>query len=149
MPLLKVKKYFPDGLYGFVEGADGGDIYFHLSAFDPGAYVGDAPVPPVVNEMVEVSVNEHGTADRVERAKSPEHVRGEVDWFNEHLGYGFIYSGDERFYLHRTEVLDGRLPLKGRAVSFFVAESEPNPMSTDSGATLRRACYVRVEVQNV
>jgi cold shock CspA family protein len=141
---MVVDKYIPDGLYGFLtETTVGGDtathrgeVFFHVSTFDPGAYVGDAPVPPIVGETVEVTIEE-GRVVQCERLHSPEHVIGKVDWFSEEKGYGFIVADDNQYFLHRTEVLDGRLPLKGRRVSFYTTKQERTPL---------RACYVTVEI---
>ena len=143
--LMVVEKYVPDGLYGFLAetGVSGersahGEVFFHVSTFDPGPYVGDAPVPPIVGETVEVTIEE-GKVVQCERLHTPVHVHGKVDWFSEQKGYGFIVSGETQYFLHRTEVLEGRLPLKGRRVSFYVTNQKKKPL---------RACYVTVETQH-
>lgn len=134
---MQVTKYVPDGLYGFLSDSSQSDVFFHLSAFDPGAYVGDAPVPPIVGEVLEVTIRD-GKVAQCERVDAPTGIAGVVDWFAEDKGYGFIIGDDgESYYLHRTEVLDGRLPLKGRRVSFYITEQNKTP---------KRACYVSVEV---
>ena len=134
---MKVSKYVPSGLYGFLSDDSQKDVFFHLSAFDPGAYVGDAPVPPIVGETLEVTTTD-GKVVQCERLETPVGVRGEINWFSEEKGYGFITGDDnESYYLHKTEILDGRLPLKGRRVSFFVTKQERVPL---------RACYVSIEM---
>ena len=128
-----VDKYIPSGMYGFV--TDGENrLFFHLAAFDPGAYEGDSPVPPVIGEAVEVEAGEGNKACRVCRVDLPTQILGVVDWFDTTKGYGFIR--DEQgtsFYLHRSEVLEGKLPLDGHRVSFYV------------GSDSQRACHVSVE----
>ncbi len=130
-----VEKYVPSGLYGFLSDTDQNGLFFHLSVFDPGAYVGDAPVPPIVGETVEVSLSD-GKVSQCNRLHTPTHILGEIDWFSEDKGYGFIAGPNEQYFLHRTEMLDGKLPLPGRRVSFYVTEQERKPL---------RACYVTVE----
>ncbi len=134
---MKVSKYVPSGLYGFLSDDSQKDVFFHLSAFDPGAYIGDAPVPPIVGETLEVTTDD-GKVIQCERLETPVGIMGEINWFSEEKGYGFIKGDDdESYYLHKTEILDGRLPLKGRRVSFFVTKQERVPL---------RACYVTIEM---
>jgi cold shock CspA family protein len=60
-----------------------------------------------------------------------------VETFNEQKGWGFILADSgESFYLHRSEVEDGRLPIPGRRVAFYRGFREKRP----------RACYVRMEI---
>jgi cold shock CspA family protein len=133
---MRVVMYSASKLYGFV-GGEAGQVFFHLESFHPGN------PPPICGEevMVEFIPKEVGAeraprASKVERISTPEYLHGVVDSFNEQRGWGFIQSdGGESFYLHRSEVLDGRLPLAGRRVSFYRGFRENRP----------RACYVRVE----
>lgn len=131
-----IQMYTPKGLYGFLSNPDGEDLYFHLSAFDPGSYVGDAPVPPIIGEQVEAVV-ENGKVIQCNRLDTPELKTGVVDWFDSDKGYGFIAHDGAQIFLHRSEVLEGRLPLKGRRVSFYVS---------DKTNKQKRACYVSVLV---
>lgn len=133
---MVVEKYVPDGLYGFLSDSDQSGLFFHLSVFDPGAYIGEAPVPPIVGEAVEVSLTD-GRVSQCNRIHTPVQISGEIDWFSDEKGYGFITGPEEQYFLHRAEVLGGRLPLKGRRVSFYVTEQERKPL---------RACYVTVEI---
>jgi cold shock CspA family protein len=130
---MTIDKYIPSGMFGFV--TDGSSrLFFHLACFDPGAYEGEAPVPPVIGEEVEVEVGEGNKAERVSRLETPTLLQGVVDWFDIGKGYGFILSKHGKpYYLHRSEVREGKLPLPGRRVSFYV------------GSENRRACHVTVE----
>ena len=130
---MTVDKYIPSGLYGFV--TDGRRrLFFHLKDFDPGTYTGESPVPPVSGEEVEVEVRgDDKSASKVQRLEEPSEMNGAVDWFDTVKGYGFILGLDgSTYYLHRSEVLDGRLPLPGRRVRFYTSSK-------------RRACFVKVE----
>jgi len=135
--------YSSSKLYGFAapEGTDD-QVFFHVEVFRPLDITASEP-PPLVGEMVEVEyVLGSGTggqaprAGKVTRTEKPEQLRGVVESFGEQRGWGFIKSdGGEPFYLHRSEVEEGRLPLPGRRVSFFRGFRQGRP----------RACYVRLE----
>lgn len=140
---MVVEKYIPKELYGFLSPLDGSEerLFFHLATFDPGPYVGESPIPPIVGEEVEVTDVSEAKVRRCERISLPLPIHGFVTWFSEQKGFGFAEDEEgEKYYLHRSEVLDGRLPLKGRLVSFYVATQARKPL---------RACYVTVssEVQ--
>lgn len=133
---MVVDKYIPAGMYGFVRNDDC-RLYFHVAQFDPGSYTGEEPVPPIIGEEVEVEAEggESNKARRVSRLHDPVCLKGVVDWFDEPKGYGFI-AGEcgGTFYLHRSEVRGGRLPIAGRRVSFYVKGQN-------------RACHITVESQ--
>lgn len=129
-----IQMYTPKGLYGFLSNPDGEDLYFHLSVFDPGSYSGEHPVPPIVGESVDVVV-ENGKVLQCSRIDDPKVKIGVIDWFDSEKGYGFILSEEGQVYLHRSEVIGGRLPLKGRRVSFYVSAK------VTKGT---RACHVSV-----
>lgn len=128
-----IEKYIPDRLFGFVSDGDL-RLYFHVASFDPGPYVGESPVPPVIGEAVDVATVETGNkALRVTRITPPVPYEGVVDWFDVGRGYGYANTECGNFYLHRSEVQGGRLPVSGRRVHFYVAENN------------KRACHIRVE----
>lgn len=129
-----IQMYTPKGLYGFLSNPDGKDIYFHLSVFDPGSYVGDSPVPPIIGELVDTFI-EDGRVIQCCRVETPILREGVVQWFDSDKGYGFIDFGGEQVFLHRSEVLHGRLPLKGRRVSFYITGIGESPL---------RACHISV-----
>ena len=130
---MVIEKYIPERLYGFVTNGEV-RLYFHLAAFDPGPYLGQTPVPPVIGESVEVHRADEGNkALSVSRINSPLEIEGLVDWFDEVKGYGFASTDEGNFYMHRSEVLGGRLPVSGRRVFFYVSEGN------------KRACHIRVE----
>jgi len=129
-----IQMYTPKGLYGFLSNPDGEDIYFHLSVFDPGPYHGTAPIPPIVGESVEI-VMEGGKLLQCNRIVTPSVKTGVVDWFDPNKGYGFISFEGQQVFLHRSEVLEGRLPLQGRRVSFYMSDCAEEP---------KRACHISV-----
>lgn len=130
-----IQMYTPKGLYGFLANPDGEDLYFHLSVFDPGAYIGEYPVPPIVGERVEAIV-EGEKVLQCNRLNTPTEQFGVVKWFDADKGYGFVQREDKEIFLHRSEVLNGRLPIKGRRVSFYMSENAEAPST--------RACHVSV-----
>ena len=135
---MVVEKYIPKELYGFLSPSDGSKerLFFHLSAFDPGSYVGESPIPPIVGEEVEVTFTNEKVS-QCNRIATPSSIHGFVTWFSEQKGFGFAEDDNgERYYLHRSEILDGRLPLKDRLISFYVATQAQKPPF--------RACYVTV-----
>jgi cold shock CspA family protein len=135
---MRVFKYVPTKLYGFVVDADGAQIFFHIRAFKWGSF-GSSP-PPIIGEEVDVEydpdLRHNGQAPKakfVYRVQEPVAACGVVEDFNEDRGYGFIKTTDGRsHYLHRSEMTDGRLPLPGTEVTFFEGFRQ--------GRT--RACYV-------
>ena len=132
--------YAPHKLYGFTESAECGRVFFHAQVFQPGP----GGPPPIVGEEVEVEVEPGAVevegrrprATRVTRLVSPTRLHGVVDDFNSTKGWGFILGSDGRsFYLHRSEVIDGKLPLKGRRVAFYEGAARGRP----------RACHIEVD----
>jgi cold shock CspA family protein len=134
--VLTVSKYIPKELYGFLEGA-GQRVFFHLSEFDP---LGGPP--PIIGEQVEVGQIElveskSYRARSVRRVLRTEHLTGTVTRFDHRVGYGFVTVGREQFFLHRSDLLDGSLPLVGAVVEFYVAGSiRPSARP--------RACHARL-----
>jgi cold shock CspA family protein len=140
---MRVALYAPDRLYGFCEG-DGERVFFHLEVFAVGRWSGiDEPPPPILGEEVRVefdpetprSSGRAPRAKRVERVAAPLPIEGVVDTFHPETGWGFA-AGDDgvSYYLHRSEVLNGRLPLPGQRVRFYGGFKRGRP----------RACHVRV-----
>jgi cold shock CspA family protein len=133
--VLSVAKYFPERMYGFLRSLDGSDVYFHLGDFEGGS------PPPIIGERVEAHFNAPESdkapkAQTVKRLDDPRSVKGVVDTFNADKGWGFVKGDDgQDYYLHRSEVLDGMLPMPGRRVTFFAGYKNERP----------RACYVGIE----
>ena len=158
MPIrMVVVKYIPDRLYGFAEGPDGSQVFFHQGVFQPGGVpvpttlcsrcptVGctwtETPPPPVLGEEVDVEVGAVSTtgkaprADRVDRVTAPRVILGQVESFDPHRGFGFARGDDGvTYHLHRSEVADGRIPLAQQTVVFYAGVRLDKP----------RACHVRV-----
>lgn len=138
MPVLTVAKYFPNRMFGFLRSAEDEEVFFHLGDFD-GHFWSDPP--PIVGEQVEATVQEteEGKAPKavqVRRLNEPTPVEGQVDSFSTENGWGFIAGDDgQSYYLHRSEVLEGRLPMKGQRVAFYGGFKNRRP----------RACYVTIE----
>lgn len=142
MPVLTVAKYFPNDQYGFLQNTDGTDVFFHLGDFDGASWI---EIPPIVGERVEASIESSDDSDKAPKAASvtrldePVAVTGVVETFQEERGWGFIQGDDgQDHYLHRSEVLDGALPLPGSRVRFIVGSKKNRP----------RACYVTIEDQH-
>jgi cold shock CspA family protein len=131
--------YNPAQLYGFARSPESGEqVFFRLEVF----WAGDGDVPPLLGERVEVeydparsSGDKPPPATRVERVDPPVLLYGTVDQFDSRKAWGFV-KGDDKvsYHLHRSEVLDGRLPLRGARVSFYGGTRRDRP----------RACYVTV-----
>jgi len=132
-------------LYGFAKSdTSGGEVFFHLETFWPGESSpdGSVPPPPVQGELVSVTYDANTAqegkpprATRVERTAPPALLGGVVERFDEKGGWGFLRGDDGvSYHLHRSEVLDGRLPLVQSRVSFYAGSRKDRP----------RACYVRV-----
>jgi len=135
-----VDKYLPDKLYGFTA-RDGEQIYFHVAVFDSAGW---PDPPPIVGEAVEVefdpSTAKEGKvarASKVTRLVEPTLCRGVVDSFDATQGWGFVVpsDGSTHVFLHRSEVLNRRLPLKGQTVRYYAG--------TRDGRL--RAVYVEIE----
>ena len=154
---MRVRKYIPDKMYGFLQVPDSErEIFFHLAVFRPGDAVShprcrncpvggcqdlDVPPPPILGESVEVELGpdpEPGKAQKatlVLRVGAPVRLRGRVQSMEALRGFGFILGEDlQEYHLHRSEVLEHRLPVQGEEVLFFAGEREGRP----------RACHVKV-----
>jgi len=140
--VMRVTMFSPSRMYGFAE-SDDARVFFHLEAFVTGPSVdGDIPPPPVVGEEVMVDyVTDSGSSDKAPRARVVERrepqtrIQGVVETFNTDRGWGFAKGDDgESYYLHRSDVEDGRLPIEGQTIQFFGGFKKGRP----------RACYVQV-----
>lgn len=154
--IMQVHKYIPARLFGFAIADDGSQIFFHLGAFDPGKHSnnppcigcpdctwGQMPPPPILGEKVEVqldasipaSENRAPRALRVRRLATPVILSGVVETFDPYRGYGFIKGSDgNSYHLHKSEIVEGRLPFVGMKVKFYAGQRKDKP----------RACYVKV-----
>jgi cold shock CspA family protein len=151
-----VHKYIPNSLYGFAQD-DIGQVFFHLGAFNPsnlsdtpaacklchkaGCTWGENPPPPVLGERVIVETDEAPQGDQAPRAKKvsrvrmPQVVEGVIDAFDANRGFGFIKGSDGiTYHLHRSEMVDGRLPQPGQQVMFYAGTRQGRP----------RACHTRI-----
>ena len=153
---MHIYKYIPDRLYGFAQTASGSQVFFHLGAFFPGDVVPDnmkcancsnctwaqSSPPPILGEEVDVTYEEDLSgegraprADKVVRLTTPVSLQGIVETFDPYKGYGFIKgSNGMSYHLHKSEVVEGRLPLKEMQVKLYVGIRMNKP----------RACYVKV-----
>lgn len=158
-PFWVVHKYIPEKLYGFaLDPQTSQQVFFHLGVFKPGvlARPGRPPLchqglctwpsvapPPILGEPVRVilgpdaddSKERAPKAALVERLTSPTPLSGIVETFDATRGFGFIQGTDgTTYHLHKSEVLDGRMPLPALPVVFFAGIRQDRP----------RACHVRV-----
>ena len=140
---MKIRKYLPDKMYGFASSEEG-NIFFHLSVFkSPIESIDVPPPPPVVGEEIDVILETPlgqdltPRATRVQRIQKMVQMEGTVEFFNSKRGYGKITTpnGDE-YFLHRSEVKDGKMPLAGHQVHFFAINL--------GHQTKPRACHVDI-----
>lgn len=155
---MRVHKYIPSKLFGFCKALDSDrEVFFHLGAFQPvkqsvekrcslcprgGCSLLSTPPPPILGEVVTVEVDfdagEPGKApraDKVTRTEPARAVEGKVDTFDVHRGYGFVKGDDGlSYHLHKSEILDGKIPTVGQTVMFFAGTRQGRP----------RACHVKV-----
>lgn len=158
---MRVHKYISSKLYGFLKlpGEDQ-QVFFHLGEFVPGASPNlrcdtcpedgcswsDAPPPPITGELVEVTVDlasarsgKAPRASRVVRVDHPEAHQGVVETYDPTRGFGFIRDADgNSYYVHKTEVLDGRMPLKDAKVMFYTGPQQGQESDRP------RACHIRI-----
>ena len=137
---LRVAKFFPSKLYGFVELPEGGEAFFHVGDFSPGQWEEPLPIPGEFVEVnSEVEYREGKNAPRVKalvRTEPPLMVVGEVESFNPEKGWGFAMGEDAvSYYLHRSEFLSlDRIPQPGGRVKFYAGVKQNRS----------RACYIEV-----
>jgi len=132
----RVTMYATAKHYGFVETVSGGQVFFLRADFN------DAQIPPITGEQVEVvydperptSKGKHPRANAVLRQDRPEKISARVEFFNQDRGYGFASDGDTSYYVHWSDVLDGRQPAPGQVIQFYPGERRGRP----------RAFYVEV-----
>lgn len=151
-------KYIPAKLYGFLQDDADREAFFHLGVFHPGpeqeahpqcsvcprtgCLWSVSPPPPILGELVEVVIDfDQGTdrkaprASRVDRLSPARAVRGMVDTFDVQRGYGFVVGDDgESYHLHRSELVENRIPVPGQVVMFYAGIRMSRP----------RACHVKV-----
>jgi len=135
-----VYKYLARGMYGFLRDTLGREVFFHLGAFLPGT-AEEEPIPPIPGEEVEVEVDfSAGTAEKAPRAERvcrlfvPLAKTGMVEMFDSASGYGFVRCEGEMFFLHKSEIRDGKTPLLQDTVKFYPGVREGKS----------RACHVTV-----
>jgi len=72
---------------------------------------------------------------KVVRVNPPQSLLGVVERFDAFRGYGFIKGEDDLVYhLHRSEIVDGHIPVAEQEVRFFSGTRQNRP----------RACYVKI-----
>jgi cold shock CspA family protein len=137
---MKVEKYHPGKLYGFVRNDSGDQVFFHIRAFDWNGF--RLYPPPIVGETVEViyevspSSDSAPKAKKVKRLVDPIPLYGTVESFNAESGWGFIRDGVGRnHYLHRSEMTDAKIPLPGMTVTFYEGYRKNRS----------RACYIKIQ----
>jgi len=158
-PSWVISKYIPEKLYGFaIDPQTDRQVFFHMGVFRPGDLVfpDKAPLcrrglctwpsvspPPILGEPVKVVLpdgvvwqeDKAPKATRVERLRAPTPLSGTVETFDTARGFGFVSGLDgTTYHLHKSEVLDGRMPLPGQPVMFFPGIRQDRP----------RACHIRV-----
>jgi len=131
-----VRKYVPNGTYGFLTTGEG-DVFFHLWVFNT---LGGPP--PIVGEVVDVTLggmdNTRGLprAELVSRVSVPETQEGILEKFDATRGYGFITSRSGGvYYAHKSDMDSSSVPRVGDRVRFYA-------MSVGVGGQRPRACHI-------
>ena len=70
----------------------------------------------------------------------PNWKNGEVDWFDDQKGYGFIVSDGVRYFVHHTAIVTDRFKTlhSGQRVRFDSQTSPKGPLATSVTLTSRR-----------
>lgn len=140
---MRVQKFIVGKLYGFCEDSDGHVVYFHLETFrshpDEKSFTFPIPGEPVDVELFDQETLDQNSrvkprARKVWRKTKPEILTGRVTQYDRQRGFGFIQCDDQKYFLHKTEVLDGKMPLLDDRVSFCAGEVKGRS----------RACVVRI-----
>jgi len=99
------------------------------------------PSPPILGEQVEVEVDLDQDGDKAPRASkvrrltTPKACYGKVETFDPFRGFGFVRDDHGvSYHLHKSEVIDGRIPATGHQVVFYAGVRQGRP----------RACHVKV-----
>lgn len=138
-----VEKFNPSQMYGFASAGER-RVFFHVDVFDRGRWEGiELPPPPIVGEEVLVEFSDRDVPEgkepraiKVVRMNRPLSIRGTVETFDVQKGWGFAVGEDGRsYYLHRSEVEENRIPIKGKSCFFTAGFKKGRP----------RACYVQLE----
>jgi cold shock CspA family protein len=129
-----INRYLSEKRYGFITPDEGSEqVFFHQTVFETGV---EGP-PPITGEPVEFAVGDTTRATTVHRMVVPVHHTGTVRSYDPVKGYGFIQTMNGQYYLHKSEVIGGVIPVVGSKVDFYTSG---NPIP---GKSLR-ACYVSV-----
>lgn len=139
---MRVHKYIPNKLYGFVIDNNDYQVFFHLGQFKPFQDQGVIlpQPPPILGEPVMVSFypTDNGKAPKaisVERLQKPKQLVGTVDSYDSARGYGFIMGDDGvSYHLHNSEILNNKFPLHNDKVKFYAGLRLGKP----------RACHIEV-----
>lgn len=137
---LRIAKFFPSKLYGFVALPSGEEAFFHVGDFSPGDWENPLPIPgELVEVKSEIEYRKGRTAPRVSgllRTEAPTYVRGVIETFNPEKGWGFaLGENQESYYLHRSEFLSTeKIPQVGGQVRFYAGTKKNR----------NRACYIEL-----
>lgn len=155
---MRVLKYIPDKMFGFVVHPETGrQAFFHLGVFRPGATSegirckacppegcdwAETPPSPILGEEVLVTVDWDASdadkaprATQVARVQPPVGLTGIVESFDSLRGFGFVVGSDAcAYHLHSSEIVDNRIPVVGNTVVFYAGTRQDRP----------RACHVKV-----
>ena len=114
-----VKFYNDDEGFGFVQ-ADDVDYFVHATHLDEadglrdGDHVSFRPVrTPDGLQARDVTVEQDRSSDRLE---------GEVKFFNERRGFGFVRTGDTEYFVHVTNIESDAILRDGEKVTFKPVE---------------------------
>lgn len=137
---LRIAKFFPSKLYGFVALPTGEEAFFHAGGFSPGKWEEPLPIPGEEVELTsEVEYRKGRSAPRISslvRVQAPTLLRGIVESFNPEKGWGFALGEDQvSYYIHRSEFVEtAKIPHPGGQVRFYAGFKNSKA----------RACYIEV-----
>lgn len=139
---MRVHKYIPNKLYGFVIDNNDFQVFFHLGQFKPfqDENMMIPQPPPILGEPVIVGFypTDNGKAPKaisVQRMQKPKVIMGIVESYDSSRGYGFIMGEDGiSYHLHNSEILNNKYPLQSDKVKFYAGLRMGKP----------RACHIEV-----
>lgn len=119
----EVVKFLPEKLYGFCQGPDGDEVFFHAQDFH--RVVPGGPLPILGEKVsVEVAATSQGRrprANRVLRMQVPCSAEGTVKSFDSNRGWGFVDFGEvEPAFFHMSDRAIPWMPVIGSRIQFFV-----------------------------
>lgn len=132
---MEVDFYSVSHGYGFCTGKGVPRTFFRVEdflRFDPSEPLPLAGEPVIVDRLIDAGPSKSPRANTVQRVDAPVRLVGQVKSFDADKGWGFIDHEGEAYFLHRSDLVEPFLPVKGTDIAFYVGQRKGKP----------RACYV-------